>query len=269
MAQYRKDTEEFLGDSKTIFEVNMSADRHGNVLESGSSLEFALSISRGLHPDISFEHKTGYIGTGFSNGDTIWDDGSPYPWSSLATAQTLYLKSSTNNATDRGAAVLVTGLDSNYLPISEIVTLDGTNSTTAVATTKQYLRVITIERDNGTINEGDITATVTSGSGTVVSVMPAGFGRSHVGIYTVPAGYTAYLVKGSLSSSAAVTIGFYIRPFGKAFKLQHIAVADNTQYNYDFPLPLPFAEKTDMDVRGMVSAGKCAVNWDMILVKND
>jgi hypothetical protein len=268
MAQYRKDTEEFLGDSKTIFEVNMQADKHGNVLESGSSLEFALSISRGLHPDISFEHKTGYISNNFAAGDTIWYDSSPYPWDSLTTAQTLYLKSSTNNATDRGGTILVTGLDSNYLPISETVTLDGTDSRTAVATTKQYLRVITIERNNGTVNEGDITASITNGSGTVVSVIPAGFGRSHVGIYTVPAGYTAYLVKGSLSSSAAVTIGFYIRPFGKAFKVQHIAVADNTQYNYDFPLPLPFPEKTDMDVRGITASGKCAVNWDMILVKN-
>lgn len=268
MAQFRKDTGQFLNDSKTLFEVSMRSDAHGNILESGSSLEYALSISRGLHDDLSFSHKTGYIATNFAAGDTIWEESSPYPWASLATAQTLYLKSSTNNATDRGAIILVSGLDSNYLPISESINLDASNSTTAVPTTKQYLRIESIEMNDGIVNSGDITASVTSGSGTVVSIIPSGFGRSHVGVYTVPAGYTAYLVKGSLSSTAAVTIGFYIRPFSKAFKLQHIAVADNTQYNYDFPLPLPFPEKTDMDVRGMTASGKCSVNWDMILVKN-
>jgi len=268
MAQYRKDTEGFLSDNKTLFEVFMQSDRHGNILESSSSLEFALSISRGLHDDISYSHNTGYISSGFSNGDTIWEDGSPYPWASLATAQTLYLKSSTNNATDRGAPVLISGLDANYEPISEAIFLDGTDSTTAVATTKQYLRITALEMNDGITNEGDITARVVNGSGTVVYIIPAGFGISSVGIYTVPAGYTAYLVKGSLSSTAAVTIGFYVRLYNRGFKIQHIAVADNTQYNYDFPIPLPFPEKTDMDVRAMIGSGRCSVNWDMILVRN-
>jgi hypothetical protein len=268
MAQFRKDTNQYLEDSKTLFEVSMRSDPHGNILESGSSLEYALSISRGLHDDLTFSHKTGYVVTGFAAGDTIWEDSSPYPWASLTTAQTLYLKSSTNNATDRGAPVLVSGLDADYKTISEELNLNASNSTTAVPTVKQYLRIESIEMNDGIVNLGDITATVTNGTGTVVSIIPIGYGRSHVGVYTVPSGYTAFLLKGTLSSTTAVTAGFYIRFFGKGFKLQHVAVADNTQYNYDFPIPLPFPEKTDMDVRGIIASGRCSVNWDMILVKN-
>lgn len=268
MAQYRRDTGHYLANGNTIFEVSMQSDPHGNILESGSSLEYALAIVRGLHSDLSFSHNTGYISANFAAGDTIWEESSPYPWASLATVQTLYIKSSTNNATDRGASVLLSGLDSNYLPISETLYLNASNSTTAVATVKQYLRITTLEMNDGIVNSGDITATVTSGAGTVVSIIPSGFGTSHVGVYTIPAGYTGYLMKGSLSATTAVTIGFYVRLYGHGFKIRHIAVADNSQYNYDFPIPLPFPEKSDMDVRGITASGKCSVNWDLILVKN-
>jgi hypothetical protein len=123
--------------------------------------------------------------------------------------------------------------------------------------------------NNGVTNQGDITVRVTDGSGTLVEIIPAGFGRSMSSIYTVPSGYTGYLLKGSVSCTSASVVGFYIRYFGEGFKLQHTAIVDNSQYNYDFPIPLPFPEKTDMDVRGIVAAGRCAANWDMIIYKNN
>lgn len=269
MATYNSNTESLLTTNRTLHETKINIDKHGNILEGGGSFEFLLNVSKGLHPDITFEHKTGYIQTNFSNGDTVWDDGSAYPWASLATAQTLYLDSSTNNANDRGLPIIIVGLDSSYDMQTEEIILDANNSTTSVATTKQFLRINNVYVNNGVTNEGDITVRVTNGLGTLVAIIPAGFGRTMTAVYTVPAGYTGYLLKGAASCTSASVIGFYIKYFGEGFKLQHVATVDSGQYNYDFPIPLPFPEKTDMDVRGIIGAGRCAVNWDMILYKNN
>jgi hypothetical protein len=269
LATYNANTETLLTNNKTLHETSIGVDKHGNILEGGGSFEFLLNVAKGMHTDITFEHKTGYIQTGFSNGDTIWEDGSPYPWASLANTQTLYIDSSTNNANDRGLPIIIVGLDSSYNIQTEEIILDANNSTTSVATTKQFLRINNVYVNNGVTNEGDITVKVTNGSGTLVEIIPAGFGRSMTAIYTVPSGYTGYLLKGSVSCTSASVVGFYIRYFAEGFKLQHIATVDNSQYNYDFPIPLPFSEKTDMDVRGIIGAGRCATNWDMILFKNN
>jgi len=269
MATYNSNTETLLTNNQTLHETSIGVDKHGNVLEGGGSFEFLLNVAKGMHTDVTFEHKTGYIQTGFSNGDTIWEDGSPYPWASLSNTQTLYVDSSTNNENDRGLPIVIIGLDSSYNIQTEEITLDASNSTTPVATTKQFLRINSVYVNNGVTNQGDITVRVANGSGTLVEIIPAGFGRSMSSIYTVPSGYTGYLLKGSVSCTSASVVGFYIRYFGEGFKLQHIAIVDNSQYNYDFPIPLPFPEKTDMDVRGIVAAGRCAANWDMIIYKNN
>jgi hypothetical protein len=269
MATYNANTETLLTNNQTLHETKVGVDKHGNILEGGGSFEFLLNVAKGIHPDVTYEHKTGYIQAGFSNGDTVWEDGSTYPWASLANTETLYIDSSTNNATDRGLPIVIVGLDSSYNVQTEEITIDASNSTTPVATTKQFKRINNVYVDNGVTNEGDITVRVTNGSGTLVEIIPAGFGRSMTAVYTVPAGYTGYLIKGSASCTSASVVGFYVRYFEEGFKLQHVGVSDSGQYTYDFPIPLPFPEKTDMDIRGIIGAGRCSVNWDMILYTNN
>jgi hypothetical protein len=269
MATYNANTELLLTNNQTLHETSIGIDKHGNLLEGGGSFEFLLNVARGRHPDITFEHKSGYIQSNFSNGDTVWDNGSPYPWSAFANTEILYVDSATNNENDRGLPIIIVGLDASYNVQTEEVILDETNSTTPVATTKQFKRINNVYVNNGITNESDITVRVTDGSGTLVEIIPAGFGRSMTSVYTVPAGYTGYLLKGSASTTTACVVGFYIKYFGEGFKLQHVATADNTQYDYNFPIPLPFPEKTDMDVRGIIGSGRCAVNWDMLLYKNN
>lgn len=268
MATYNSNTESLLINNKTLHETKVSIDKHGNILEGGGSFEFLLNVSKGIHRDASFEHKTGYIQSGFADGDTVWEPGVAYPWSSLNTAQTIYVKSSSNNASDRNLPITIIGLDSTWNVQTETVTLNASDSTIAVTFTKQFLRINSVRAHNGVTNAGDITLRVTSGSGTIVEIIPAGFGNSMSGIYSVPYGFTGYLLKGSATCTSASVFGFFIRYFEEAFSLQHIAIADSGQYMYDFPIPLPFPEKTDMDVRGIIGTGRAAVNWDMILYKN-
>jgi hypothetical protein len=242
----------------------------GSVTTIGGSAQgklWTMQIAQGLIAGHTVEQVTGYNPT-TSAGDAVWSGGTAYPWSSLVTAQTLYLKSLTNNATDRGMSIFIDGLDANYANQTEVITLNASDSRTAVATTKQFLRIHEVRCNGADTNVGDIITTVTSGSGTVVSKMSSGRGSAKAGVYTVPAGYTGYLFKGDASSTAATVVNFMGRYFGKAFMVLHVAIVDNSTYIYDFPFPLVLPEKTDMYTVIESGSGKTAVNYEILLVAN-
>jgi hypothetical protein len=242
----------------------------GSVTTIGGSAQgklWTMQIAQGLIAGHTVEQVTGYNPT-TSAGDAVWSGGTAYPWSSLVTAQTLYLKSSTNNATDRGMSIFIDGLDANYANQTEVITLNASDSRTAVATTKQFLRIHEVRCNGADTNVGDIITTVTSGSGTVVSKMSSGRGSAKAGVYTVPAGYTGYLFKGDARSTAATVVNFMGRYFGKAFMVLHVAIVDNSTYIYDFPFPLVLPEKTDMYTVIESGSGKTAVNYEILLVAN-
>jgi hypothetical protein len=228
---------------------------------------WTMQITQGLIAGHSVQQVTGY-NPATSAGDAVWSGGTPYPWSSFTTAQTLYLKSSTNNATDRSMPILITGLDSNYTLQTEVVTLNASDSRTAVTSTKQFLRIHNITCDGADTNVGDITVTVTSGAGTIVSKISAGRGGARAGVYTIPAGYTGYLFKFDSSSTAATVVNIMKRSFNKAFKVLHVAIVDNSTYIYDFPFPMVLPEKTDMYTTIEAGSGKTAVNYEILLVAN-
>ncbi len=242
----------------------------GSVTTIGGSAQgklWSMQVAQGLIAGHTTESVSGY-NPATSAGDAVWSAATPYPWSSLATAQTLYLKSSTNNATDRSMSILIDGLDANYANQTEVVTLNASDSRTAVASTKQFLRIHSIMCNGTDTNVGDITTHVTSGTGTVVSKLSAGRGRAQAGVYTVPAGYTGYLFKGDASSTAATVVNFMARYFGKAFIVVHVAIVDNSTYIYDFPFPMVLPEKTDMYTVIEAGSGKTAVNYEILLVAN-
>lgn len=242
----------------------------GNVSTIGGSAQgklWTMQVAQGLIAGHTIEQVTGY-NPSTSAGDAVWSGGTAFPWSSFATAQTLYLKSSTNNATDRSMSILIDGLDANYANQTEVITLNASDSRTAVVSTKQFLRIHNIQCNGEDTNVGDIITTVTSGTGTVVSKISAGRGSARAGCFTIPAGYTGYLFKGDASSTAATVVNFMARYYGKAFMVVHVAIVDNSTYIYDFPFPMPLPEKTDMYCTIEAGSGKTAINYEILLVAN-
>jgi len=245
-----------------------------NVLRSisqvGTTEPFELQVARGQIPGHSFYHGIGAnadIDT-TTDPETVWTEGGVYPWSSFATAQVLYAKSS--DAGDTGTLV-INGLDADYNLQTLEITMDGTNVVNTGSTT--FIRVHNILYTDGAANLGKITLHVTSGSGTVVSGILAGFAKSLQAIYTVPAGFTGYLLAGdfSINKEKDAVVEFFVRPFGNGFILQHTAEVYQSVYRYDFPIPIPLTEKTDLDVRALVFTDDCRVtsNFDLYLVKNE
>lgn len=225
-----------------------------------------LDIARGAISNSKIVHKFGAnfdIDQG-TDPESVWTGGGVYPWASLSSAQTIYCLS-----TDAGDTTTLTiqGLDANYDEISETVTLTGTS---AVTTTNTFLRVFRMTYD--ATNVGTITARTVSASGTVVAQIDAGYAQTLMAVYTVPAGFTAYLVAldATIDGTKTCQMLMYHRLFGKPFRIAHVAESDG-HYRYDFTAPLTVPEKTDIDIRINEVSGNDArvtANFDLVLIKD-
>ncbi len=251
-----------------------------SVTRFGKYEPFELQVSRGQITMHSTVYKFGY--------STVID-GTLYPIWNLAanrvyltTAATMTVSSSSaSDASGNGGArtVLVQGLDQNYLPISETISLAGQ---TGVATTKAYLRVTGVTvltagaggSNVGTISVG--TGTVTAGVPAVThELIPIGFNKEASGVYTVPAGYTAYLQVGGLAcqdnGNGYVTGRLTVSNQGSPFITSAVTVFSTGQVNYDFTYPIAIPEKSDVEARAVSSSGTNSVSsyFGFVLVKND
>lgn len=241
---------------------------------------FDLQVSRGQITMHSAVHKYGFSSV---------IDGTVYPVWNLAanrvyltTAATMKISSSSSNdASANGGArtVLVEGLDQSYLPISETVTLTGQ---TAVNTTNSYLRVTgltVLTAGAGGANQGVIyagTGTVTAGVPAIThELVPIGFNKESSGVYTVPAGYTAYLRNGGVTSqdngAGYVTARFSVSNQGSPFITSAITVLSTGLAEYDFPNPIRIPEKTDIEARAISSSGTNTVSsfFHLLLIKDN
>lgn len=256
-----------------------------SMTRTGKHEPFELQVARG---QIAF-HKTifkfGFNPDIDNSLETIWAEGGLYSY--LSSASILKISSSSTDDDDGGTGaetVQLYGLDANYNEINETVTLDGQ---TAVNTVNEYLRINRIvvrSAGSGGTNAGIIYA----GTGTVTTGVPAnkyatvvaGDGQTLMALWTVPAGYTAYLYQSHVTaacttSNKLLTATVVARPYGEVFQVRDkfgIQV-DGGDINQVYNFPLKFTEKTDIEVRAIADAGSANVEvsagLDIIYIKNE
>ncbi len=237
-----------------------------SISQVGTSEPFELQVARGQIPGHTFEHVIADVpemsvdtfGTVWGVTDTL------YPWSVWETPGTLSV--ARDSAADADKNLILTGLDVNYEPITEIVPLtDATGNTTT-----QVFKRLQSARMNGTgENDGDVTITL---NGTTVGFLLGGAGQTLMGIFTVPAGHTAYLTQGTMSQqkSGDASGFFYYRIPGDQFVIGHTFEVADGQYLYQFTCPFALPAKADLDVRARTRANKARITaaFDMILIKD-
>jgi len=225
-------------------------------------LEFALNRhSFGQHT--IHEHKFGSNLALGGPSESIWSGGGLYPWASLATAQTIYAISTEADTGD----LTIYGLDENYALQEVTVTLTGTTAINTGSTT--FLRVYRMRYNAA--NAGIITARVTSGTGTVIAQIDAGVSQTCMAVYTVPAQTTAYMLNYTVGTGKGsdAHLSLFARELGEAFQIKNEMQSYENANSREFPIPLKFPEKTDIDFRATTSSANsdCIVNFDLILVR--
>ena len=204
--------------------------------------------------------------------ETVWYHGGLYQYP--ASAIQMSVSSSDAAAT---CQVMINGLDANYLPINEIVTLTGQ---TAVTTANSYLRIqnayVLANPTNGNIYIG--TGTVTAGvPATVYERIFDGHNRTESGRYTVPAGRTFYVTHGTISHgsdslNAFITGRLWYRLFGLLFQTAATVNLNNKFIDFWFDFPLALPEKTDLETRAICSKSQVnavSTSFEGLLITED
>ena len=185
--------------------------------------------------------------------ETVWYQGGIYSYP--ASAIQMSVSSDDAAATSQ---VMINGLDANYLPINEIVTLTGQ---TAVTTIKSYLRI-----QNAYVLANPTSGSIYIGTGTVTAGVPAtvyerifdGHNRTESGRYTVPANRTFYLTHGTISHgsdslNAFITGTLVYRLYGLPFHNAAVVNLNNKFIDFWFDYPLALPAKTDIETRAKCS----------------
>jgi hypothetical protein len=241
----------------------------------GTSEPFELQVSRGQIAYHNPLFKFGNNPVVGSSLETIWAEGGLYSY--LTAATVLKVSSSSTDDTSAGTGartVQLYGLDADYNEINELVTLNGQ---TAVNTTQSFLRInrmIVRSAGSGGANAGVIYA----GTGTVTTGVPAnvyasvngvtGANQSLMSLWTVPAGYTAYMLQydvsnGTTSNTPAVCkLILAVRPYGEVFQSKDVkSLTTGMHVEETFAIPLKIEEKSDIEVRAISSS--ISVDFDI------
>ncbi len=151
------------------------------------------------------------VGTGAY--EDIWAVGGAYNW--LTAASALRIKAGGNAADDAGQAgartVTIEGLDENWNAASETVNAAGASASDPTTTT--FIRINRAYVGDVGAYTGANTGAVdieTTG-GTLVARIAAGVGQTQLGLYSVPAGKTAYLTRTYANVSAGANKSATIR----------------------------------------------------------
>jgi hypothetical protein len=176
--------------------------------------------------------------------------------------------------------IYLEGLDGNYNLVNETVVLNGQN---AVNTTKTYLYVNQLyvtsvgtgESNAGVINVG--TGTVTAGVPAVLyDLIETGYNTRTTAHYCVPAGYTAYLVQGVITTgqaSGSTSITGFLKQHGPDGILRVAAVStlNNGAVTYNFEFPVAIFEKNCIGASaiGFAANNSASAFFNLVLIKND
>lgn len=229
-----------------------------------------LGVAANHYDGLSHIHKFGAVpAMSQNNTGTIWDvNDTLYPWSSFSAAGTLSVPAV--NASDNGKTIRIQGLNASYDEITEDLTVSSSEATTS---TQSFIRVYRAFVHNGSAtNVANINI---QKGGVTIARITAGKAQTLMAIYTVPAGYSAYILKGvaTCQDGADATGDMFVRYFGEsAFRVGHSfeVCGDGGQYMYEFGIPLRIPEKSDIDIRASVRSNNARLTaaFDILLERD-
>jgi hypothetical protein len=242
----------------------------------GRSGAFAVDVARGLVAGHRSVVVFGFAPDVDTTEATVW----PHTGLMAHPSTAIALKVSSTNANDTangsGAqTVRIDGLNSNFDEVSETVSLNGQ---TEVLTTQTFLRinyatVLTAGASNGA--EGDIylgTGTVTAGvPATVYNLIKYNYNNTITGHYTIPAGYTGYVMQGLFSAgqpggSAQVQGRLMVSGVDSIRRTAAVTTVNNGVADYQFEFPIPVAEKFDIEATALGSSNNNSASAMFIIL---
>jgi hypothetical protein len=251
----------------------------------GTSEPFELQVARGQIAYHETQFKFGFNPLVVDSLETVWAQGGLYTY--LSSASTLYISSSSTDDDVAGTGArtaTVSGLDANYNEVSVTVDLDGQTGV-QLGDAGNWIRVNRIIVDTagssgqnaGVIYVGDEASPSSGVPSNKYATVAIGDNQTLMALWTVPAGYTAYLHETHITVATEANnkygiVSVVARPEGGVFNIQDkfTTVLDTVTQKYNFPLKLE--EKTDIEVRAIGSSSNANIaisaGLDIIYIAN-
>jgi hypothetical protein len=198
--------------------------------------------------------------------ESVVDGNAAYVWPTVATVASVTGGAQDADGGTGALTINISGLDENYNEYNEDVTMTGA---TPALTTGKFIRIFRMKvltaGTDGT-NNANIVATI---NGTSAAIITAGYGQTLMAVWTVPAGYIAWLTNWYANTSVITKANetrLRTRPFGGAWntkRTMHIN-GNGLQEKWEFPLVL--TAKTDIEIQSKATAGggDCAAGFDVV-----
>ena len=230
------------------------------------SPEHFIQIAVGNVKNTSHINKFGYNASVGTSYETVTDLGTNNLPTSAAVVSVVSASTADTSAGTGARTVEIQGLDADYNLKTENVTMNGQTAVTTTATFIRVFRMRVASAGTGEVNAGNITASISSSD---VARILADEGQTLMAVYTVPANKAAYLVKfqGSLSKNQEAQFQLRARESGGAWNVKGLWGTFAASVNYDYPVPLKFEEKTDIQIRAKAGAtSEVGAIFDLILI---
>jgi len=228
----------------------------------GTTQEYFHQISQGNIANNEAIHIVAQNDAVGTSQETVWEEGGLYTFPS--SASTMTISSSDANDTSAGTGlrtITIEGLDTNYVEITEVVSLNGQ---TGVTTSNSYLRInrlIGATAGSTNSNEGTVyigTGAISAGKpANVFNLIEIGSNISHSGFYTVPATKFLYIPSAifSVESGKFVEITvIFIAENGIPLEINEWDMSGGViPFNVQITRGVP--QKTDLELRAKNATG--------------
>lgn len=239
-----------------------------------SSMPYLYDIAEGNVPEHSVFRAFGHNAVVAAAWETV------YGTSDLRTYLTSgeRLQVTSDDADDDGdpvgngaRTVTIIGLDDNYDVLTETVTMNGVAN---VLTDGTFLRVISLAvATAGSTGYNEGTITVSNNGDTIVldQIQPQD-NASLSAVYTVPNGYTAYIVQAMATegSTKGSQFGFWIRTHGGLWAKKRTIVLLDSGIVVPMPMPMKLPAKTDIEIRawGILAGANVSAGFEGWIEEN-
>jgi hypothetical protein len=249
-----------------------------SITQSGQDGDFDLQLVRGQvykHTHINKFGRNTAVASGVK--EEIWDGSAAYSFP--ATALITSMSQTTNQAAMTGANINIQGLDANWNRVTQVVALDGTNTTTVVTLDTPLIRVFRAKVEANVVGDSPIRIH-NAGETQDYAVISAGYNQTQMAIYTVPANCTAYMSNYWASHNPKVGNGFTSNPIevwardnanNYAPQLKHtIGIAEDSNFQHSFYPYVAFTEKTDIYITSTPGGADADISagFDLTVVEN-
>lgn len=218
-------------------------------------------------------YKFGFNAAISTTEETIWDGQDKYSYAATADVLSIVSTSANDDLTGTGAQkIKIEGLDENYAIQIVEVDLDGTAAVTTTETFLRVYRAYITQAGTSEVNDGDISISIGS---TLSAKISAEQGQTLMAVYSVPAGFTAYITQWSFSSGASASNKYLdgrliVRKNSGIVLTKARATIQNTAFVQDLPKATVVEEKDDIEIRAVTSSGTDAVSatFSVLLKRN-